>query len=158
MVGEDTDTDRSPETVGFIVFEAAHGSIAGVEFEAWLGPDTVQGVGNSPPYSYAFDTPFAEAPLVTLTTMAGMDGGNGGWAQTHGPTPATQDQLLLSIDEDQIGDSERAHTGEHVGYVAFAGPLVYMRDCNENGVPDECDIADGTSQDVNGNGIPDECE
>ncbi len=32
------------------------------------------------------------------------------------------------------------------------------QDCNANGVPDECDIANGTSQDANGNGIPDECD
>ena len=32
------------------------------------------------------------------------------------------------------------------------------QDCNGNGIPDECDIADETSQDINGNGIPDECE
>ena len=31
-------------------------------------------------------------------------------------------------------------------------------DCNENGIPDDCDVADGTSQDQNGDGIPDECE
>ncbi|HVP11040.1 MAG TPA: hypothetical protein VMV94_07615, partial [Phycisphaerae bacterium] len=31
-------------------------------------------------------------------------------------------------------------------------------DCNNNGVPDEEDIAGGTSQDCNGNGIPDECD
>ncbi|MCK4340196.1 MAG: right-handed parallel beta-helix repeat-containing protein [Phycisphaerae bacterium] len=31
-------------------------------------------------------------------------------------------------------------------------------DCNTNGVLDECDIADGTSQDADSNGIPDECE
>jgi hypothetical protein len=31
-------------------------------------------------------------------------------------------------------------------------------DCNANGIPDSCDIADGTSDDANGNGIPDECE
>jgi hypothetical protein len=31
-------------------------------------------------------------------------------------------------------------------------------DCNENLVPDECDIADGTSEDCNENGIPDECD
>ena len=31
-------------------------------------------------------------------------------------------------------------------------------DCNNNGVLDECDIADGTSRDENANGIPDECE
>ena len=31
-------------------------------------------------------------------------------------------------------------------------------DCNGNGIPDECDIADGTSLDCNGTGRPDECE
>jgi len=31
-------------------------------------------------------------------------------------------------------------------------------DCNGNGVPDQCDIADGTSQDCDGNGLPDECQ
>jgi len=30
-------------------------------------------------------------------------------------------------------------------------------DCNANGVPDECDIASGGSEDCNGNGVPDEC-
>jgi hypothetical protein len=31
-------------------------------------------------------------------------------------------------------------------------------DCNNNGVPDTQDIADGTSSDCNANGIPDECD
>ncbi len=31
-------------------------------------------------------------------------------------------------------------------------------DCNDNGVPDDCDIANGTSTDCNDNGVPDECE
>ena len=31
-------------------------------------------------------------------------------------------------------------------------------DCNGNGVPDNCDIDDGTSLDCNANGIPDECD
>jgi hypothetical protein len=31
-------------------------------------------------------------------------------------------------------------------------------DCNDNGVPDACDIAAGTAPDANGNGFPDECE
>jgi len=34
----------------------------------------------------------------------------------------------------------------------------FSLDCNANGIPDECDIADGTSTDINGNDIPDECE
>ena len=31
-------------------------------------------------------------------------------------------------------------------------------DCNENGIPDECDLADGTSFDCDDTNIPDECE
>jgi len=31
-------------------------------------------------------------------------------------------------------------------------------DCNENGIPDDEDIAEGTSEDCQPNGIPDECE
>ena len=32
------------------------------------------------------------------------------------------------------------------------------QDCNKNAVPDDCDIADGTSADEDGDGIPDECQ
>ena len=31
-------------------------------------------------------------------------------------------------------------------------------DCNDNGISDGCDIADGTSSDCNDNGVPDECD
>jgi hypothetical protein len=31
-------------------------------------------------------------------------------------------------------------------------------DCNLNGIPDECDLADGTSMDADGNNLLDECE
>ncbi|MFM7135435.1 MAG: hypothetical protein ACKO0W_14100 [Planctomycetota bacterium] len=31
-------------------------------------------------------------------------------------------------------------------------------DCNENGIPDDCDIADGTSSDADKDGRPDECD
>ena len=41
---------------------------------------------------------------------------------------------------------------------ATACPTSASADCNENGVPDECDITSGTSEDCNANGIPDECE
>ena len=34
----------------------------------------------------------------------------------------------------------------------------HASDCNGNDVPDECDIADGTSWDCDDNGVPDECE
>jgi hypothetical protein len=34
----------------------------------------------------------------------------------------------------------------------------YVKDCNANDSPDECDIASGVSKDCNGNGVPDECD
>lgn len=37
----------------------------------------------------------------------------------------------------------------------FDGELPF--DCNSNGIPDDCDIADGTLPDANGDGIPDCC-
>ncbi len=40
------------------------------------------------------------------------------------------------------------------GMVFTAGSL----DCNDNGVPDECEIDAGTSEDCNNNGMPDECD
>ena len=156
-VCEDGDTTRADETVGFIVFEAGHGIIGGVEFEALLGADTVQGVQDSPPNPYTFSTAFTSAPVVTLATMAGVDGGNGGWAQTHGTPRATSTRLFLSIDEDRIGDGERSHTTEQVGYAIFAVSLA-VRDCNDNGVSDAQDITGGTSADCNTNGVPDKCE
>ncbi len=36
--------------------------------------------------------------------------------------------------------------------------LLSGRDCNQNGLPDTCDLASGVLTDANGNGLPDECE
>jgi hypothetical protein len=116
-VAEDTNTTRANETVGFIVFEAGHGTIGGTAFEAKVGGDSVRGPDNGGPYAYTFDTPFGAAPAVTVVNMAAMDGGNGGWAVTSGP--ATTTGFSSWCDEDQINDSERRHTTEQVGYVVF---------------------------------------
>ncbi|MDY7110355.1 MAG: FG-GAP repeat protein [Planctomycetota bacterium] len=50
-------------------------------------------------------------------------------------------------DQDNGPESGSAHVFDTIG-----------PDCNENGICDWIDIANGTSEDVNGNGIPDECE
>ncbi len=50
---------------------------------------------------------------------------------------------------------------EPPGYAKQIIPATQLspgRDCNANGVPDACDIADGTSDDLDGNGVPDECD
>jgi hypothetical protein len=119
MVGEDTDITRADEVVGFVVIEAGHGTLAGVEYEAALGPDTVLGTGDTPPYTYTFRSRFAAQPRGAVVTMSAMDGTNGGWAQLFGSAPLSTTELRLAIDEDQISDSERSHANEQVAYVAF---------------------------------------
>ena len=43
--------------------------------------------------------------------------------------------------------------------ILLSGPAcAFDGDCNDNGVPDDCDIAAGTSLDLDENGVPDECE
>jgi hypothetical protein len=124
-VCEDPDTTRANETVGFVVFEAGHGTIGGVAYEAALGIDLVRGITNSPPYIYTFNTAFGTTPDIAVVTMAGVDGGNGGWAYAYGASPMTATTLGLAIDEDQVADTERNHTPEQVGYVVFESAIVY---------------------------------
>ncbi len=123
-VCEDSTVTRANETIGFIVIEASSGTIGGVAFEAALGADTVLGVTNSPPYTYTFNAAFSSAPQIAVVTQAAMDGGNGGWAQTHGATMTSATSMFLSIDEDQVKDSERNHTSEQVGYIVFETTVV----------------------------------
>jgi len=54
-----------------------------------------------------------------------------------------------------VGSKWHDGAGEDAG---AAYVVVGLDDCNDNGVLDVCDIADGASADINGNGIPDECE
>ena len=65
---------------------------------------------------------------------------------------------IASFGEDAAGEIyivERSGTATGEVYKIVPASIT---DCNENGVPDACDIATGASTDANGNGIPDECE
>ena len=55
-----------------------------------------------------------------------------------------------------FGDGEDCNENGVPDFVDIANGT--SADCNGNLVPDECDIADGTSDDCNGNDIPDECD
>ncbi len=57
-----------------------------------------------------------------------------------GPTNASQQYQGWNIDDIEIRSTARS------------------RDCNINGIPDECDIAGGVAPDCNGNGIIDACD
>ncbi len=62
-------------------------------------------------------------------------------------------------------DHDPARPGVQPVFAAGAGSVeptgltfIYPNECNGNGIPDECDIASGTSSDCNENEWPDECE
>lgn len=121
-VAEDTNATRSTETVGYIVVEAnASGSIDGVAFAAGVGADTVRGVGNGT-YQYNYGTNLGAQ--TAILSSAGMDGGDGGWAVLRGedPVPQAGTTINLSIEEDQLRDTERNHTTEQVAYFIIGGP------------------------------------
>jgi hypothetical protein len=74
---------------------------------------------------------------VELSDLAGMNS----WA-AYSPGTAPIDLVL--------------QTGRRVKLQVIFEPA--PADCNGNGIPDACDIAEGVSEDCNGNGTPDECD
>ncbi|MBI4584138.1 MAG: hypothetical protein HY717_08955 [Planctomycetes bacterium] len=50
-----------------------------------------------------------------------------------------------------------ATPGADIDAVGAIFSIPKSKDCNANGIPDECDIKSGASKDENSNGIPDEC-
>ncbi len=105
---------------------------------------------------------------IMLDKLTACDAGPGDWFGGHSIS-LSGDYALVSSDQD--GDHGADSGSAYVFRLPFdpdcngncmpddqdiaAGTSA---DCNANGIPDECDIAEGTSPDNNGNGIPDECE
>jgi hypothetical protein len=116
-VGEDPNRSRQPETVGYIVIESGSGLLDGLTYEAGVGPETVRGRDNNPPYVYPLSLTQASAAVVA---SAGMYANDGGWPVLVEPDPFPAGALHLMIDEDRLGDSERRHAPARVAYVAFS--------------------------------------
>ncbi len=116
-VGEDSDATRADETIGYIVLETGTYSLNGFDFQTGVGNDKVRGLDDTNSgYSYTLTLGDISRAVVS---SAAMDGGDGGWPTLFGSNAIFEDKLKLVIDEDQIGDNERAHTHEQVAYLAF---------------------------------------
>ncbi|GHD21535.1 hypothetical protein GCM10007052_32430 [Halioglobus japonicus] len=124
-VGEDT-SGRGSETLGYIIVETTGGTIGsvaanGAAYEVFLGTDSIQGVGGTPPpYTYALSS---SDYVSGVAIHAAMDGADGGWAVLLPPNamtdPVSAGEINLAIDEDTIGDGERNHTAEQVAVWVF---------------------------------------
>ena len=112
-VGQDNNTTRTDETIGYVVMESGSGVINGQPYEVGLGSDRILGIGDTPPYSYGLAPNSWEHAILS---QSAMDGNDGSWAVLYGTDPISENGLELSVDEDQLADSERRHTSEQVGY------------------------------------------
>ncbi|MEE4146156.1 MAG: hypothetical protein V2I26_15240 [Halieaceae bacterium] len=120
-VGEDTDTTRVDELLGYVVMESGQGEVGGVRYHAGVSAELVQGTGNAPPYVVGHQ--LGGTLTGAVVSAAGMKGGDGGWPVLYGPGSLEGGGLGLAFEEDQMSDLETAHIAERVGYLAVrAGP------------------------------------
>lgn len=114
--GAEATSSHLQETVGYIIFEENFDEISDIKFDVKRTSDSISGFQNSPPYNTNFSQNFDTLPQVVLANHQEVDGGDGGWAVVHSTTLT---RVGLMIDEDQESDSERNHTSETCGFIAF---------------------------------------
>jgi len=108
---------------------------------------------DNPHYDWDFALHAVRGSMAGLIVLAGMncpgDYDCDGSPDEDDNCPHHRNPDQADCDGDGYGDACT---------VAECEGQVWCADCNENAVPDACDIADGTSEDCNANEIPDECE
>ncbi len=114
--GAEAVNSHDTETICYIVMEEGYGEVPGIKYDSKPTTDSVEGFTNSPPYNTDFSQSFDEVPDVLISTLLKMDGNNGGWVLDYS---ISQTQAGLAVDEDQQVDSERNHTNETCGFIAF---------------------------------------
>jgi len=108
----------SSETVHYIILEAGTYTLPdGSVIDTGLSSDNVKG-SNSATYQYNMPVSLPTQPTFALVSLAGLDGADGGWATLTGSDPlsGSAGTIAVRIDEDQLLDTERAHTAEQISY------------------------------------------
>ena len=120
-VGQDPDTERVEETIGFIVVDPVHSQQAGaIEFEATSGPRRVHGYTHPRQWPYRFRQKFRKTTQVIVLSQASIMGVDGSWPVLAGKRTNAR-RFGVAVDEDQLADAERMHrTDEAVDFMAFA--------------------------------------
>lgn len=114
-LGEDTNTQRAAETLGYIILETSNGPYQNGQYEAMVTADYIRGMNNG---SYQVNLSNSATDSIVIASPAGMDGGDGGWPVIM---PGTTDNFGFSVavDEDQLNDNERNHTTEQISVLSF---------------------------------------
>ena len=118
-VGEDPDTTRADETIGYIVFEAGTGTFGGGEYEVALGSKNTKGWEDSPPYSYSHSVSGATTVILSSAGIDNKDDGD--WLVLIGPSPVSGSDFELVAQEDQEADAEveLGKKKERAAYIVF---------------------------------------
>ncbi|MHC1591378.1 MAG: LamG domain-containing protein, partial [Candidatus Helarchaeales archaeon] len=109
------------ETIGWIAIESGKtGIINDIKYETGSTTDgDSDGVDNNG-HVITFTQSFDSAPLIVVKQDT-HNGGDGGWARGYGTHSSTQHSTCT--EEDQATDSERSHTDERFGFLAFSSPF-----------------------------------
>lgn len=111
----------SSERIGYIAFPSGSNgnfndmNAVATEWSATTSSDTIVGWDNSCITHTFSTTPFSAARVVA--TKNSRDGSDGGWLRRCSLSSTT---IGLQVDEDIANDSERSHTDEIVGALAFS--------------------------------------
>ena len=120
-VGEDTDITRNEETLGIIIIESGVYEWSGELLQAGTVDRAILGVQSRP------DGTKVNSGLDGISngvlSLAGVRSRDGGWPVFAGPSPFNEEEISLSIDEDQIKDQERRNIGSLVNYLIFGERL-----------------------------------
>ena len=119
QIGEDTDTQRAPETVGWVVLDSGTQTIEGLEVLAGVGPNVVRGFSTNASGGHRYDVDGPAGADVALASVAGLNGADGGWPVlfTGSGDAVGQTGIRLVFDEDQALDLERGHAAEEVAFL-----------------------------------------
>ncbi|MEL6569482.1 MAG: hypothetical protein AAFQ22_13780 [Pseudomonadota bacterium] len=107
---------RATETLGVIVVETGTSSGDNIATLAGRTGNNLRGIGNSPPYSNNVVGDFD----LGVASMAGENGGDGGWFVFFGSDPLPNGQVRGGIDEETVAlDTSRTHIDEEAFYWLF---------------------------------------
>ncbi len=150
--GAEAVNSHSAETIGWVAIETGTGTINGINYEAQRTTDSIRGHDNGC-YTRSFLNTYSNTPLV-IAKQEEMDGNNGGWSVGCSLSTTSIGQ---HIEEDLVGDWERAHTTETTAFIAFESAFVYssldltfqIRSCDDPACSGESFVGpDGTGSTV----------
>lgn len=78
--------------------------------------------------------------------------------QAMSPAVDAGDNNAANISESPVDVDNNPRIDGFGGFPIVDLGAYEIADCNENGIPDGVEVADGTADDCNGNGIPDACD